>query len=122
MVAAILIPIIFIYFFIKSKKEANKYHREWITMTDIRIDSSVIGTVSQIFTQKERFYYNKFLFETTLIIQTTEGRTIKLKKIEPITPEFTPPLFLPGEQLAFYGFWDQDYFRFSLFENFNTQE
>jgi hypothetical protein len=115
MVTAFLIPAIFIYFYMKSKKEAKKYHDEWITMNEIRKDTLILGTVIHKTTQKQRYYYNKYIFETILVIQTIEGRRINLKRIEPITPQFAPPTIQTGETFTFYGYWDEDYFRFSSF-------
>ncbi len=115
MVTAIVIPVIIFIFYIRSKREYKKYYDAWIALANIKEDSSITGTVYRISEEKQRFYYNQYVFVTDLNI-TTNQKKLKLKRIVPITKNFIPPTIQKGEELTFYGTWEKDYFRFTNYE------
>lgn len=109
MVTAIVIPIICIYFYWVTRKEMKKNREKWIQLENVQEESIVTGVIKTISKEKQRYYYHYFT-EVTVMTLDNGQRTIKLKKIRPLTKEMKPFSCEPGEYVRLYGKWERDYF------------
>lgn len=115
MVTAILIPIICIYFYWLTKKEMKEHDKEWLASGKIEHEAIVKGAIKSIHAEKQRFYYNRYLYIQTLQLQT-DGKSITVKKIDPLTKELKSDNFSIGEKIIIYGSWEGNTFIFDYYE------
>ncbi|WP_078547356.1 hypothetical protein [Litchfieldia alkalitelluris] len=115
MVAAIVIPAIFLFFYIKSKKEAKKYHHKWLLINQIDEATEIIGKVQKTTSERQRFYYGKYINETNVIIQRN-NTVLYLKRVDPVTTNYQAPNIELGQTYVFKGYWEDDHFRFSTYK------
>lgn len=102
MVAAIVIPILFIYFFWITKREIKEQALKWLHAGDVPDEAIFTGKIIEVITDKQRFYYNRYIFVQELKFQT-ETRLMAVRKVTPITKHFNPENFNIGENLRIYG-------------------
>ena len=115
MVAAILIPLLFLYFFILTKKENKKYTEQWLAVQYVKKEAILSGIVTSVTGERQRFYYNKYVFVTDIIIKD-KVKYSKARHIIPITSTFSPPTIETGSTIHCVGEWEQDVFRFSEYK------
>ncbi|XJZ28379.1 hypothetical protein ACF5W4_06190 [Bacillota bacterium Lsc_1132] len=109
MVTAIVIPILCIYFFWITKKEMKQQDRKWLQAGYVPEEAVFIGEIKEITNEKQRFYYNRYLFVQELKLQT-ETRRLTVKKVTPIKKPFGPEEFQIGEKVRVYGGFRDDHF------------
>jgi hypothetical protein len=117
MVAAIVIPILFLCFFIITKRERKEFTEKWLAVHNVEEEALLTGTITTITGEKQRYYYNRYIFVTDLIIKEQQ-RYKKARHILPITTEFTSPTstFAVGTKIQCVGKWENDIFRFTHFK------
>lgn len=121
MVAAIVIPILFLCFFIITKRERKDFTAKWLAVNNVEEEALLRGTITNITKEKQRYYYNKYIFVTDLVIKEQHKHT-KARHIMPITTDFTPPTFTIGTKIHCIGKWENDIFRFTNFKELDKRE
>ncbi len=109
MVAAVIIPILCIYFFWITRKEMKEQDRKWLKAGVVPEEAVFVGEIKEITNEKQRFYYNRYLFVQELKLQT-ETRRLTVKKVTPITKPFAPETFQVGEKVSVFGGFRGDQF------------
>ncbi|MGG5253071.1 hypothetical protein ACQYAD_06200 [Neobacillus sp. SM06] len=102
MVTAVIIPILCIYFFWITRKEMKVQEQKWLKAGDVIEEAVFAGEIKEITNEKQRFYYNRYLFVQELKLQTDTGR-MTVKKITPLRKPFIPEHFEIGEKVRVYG-------------------
>lgn len=109
MVTAIVIPILIIYFYWITKKEAVKQKQNWETLDDIKLEARIQGTIDSISVEKKRFYHQYYMMVTTLRIEDrTQSYTVIRK--QPFTKAWLPMALCKGDIVQAYGQWEKDIF------------
>lgn len=114
MIAAIVIPILFLYFLYLTMKERKKRIQLWTNIGNIREESVIKGKIVQIYTSKYTYIGKYEVLEATLLIKTNNG-TIKAKKKMPITSDFQPPYFEVNTTIYCYGSYIRQHFIFNRY-------
>ncbi|NHM29666.1 hypothetical protein [Neobacillus terrae] len=109
MVTAIVIPIICIYFFLLTRKEMKENDMKWKNSGHFNEEAIVEGVIKSISSEKQRFYYQRFIFVQELQVETGTSSTA-VKKVTPITKDFVIEEFQIGKRYQFIGEWNQKYF------------
>ncbi|WML43578.1 hypothetical protein [Neobacillus sp. PS3-40] len=115
MVTAIVIPIICIYFFWLTKKEMKEHDIKWLATGQVPQEAIVQGKITSMFDEKQRFYYNRYIYVQELKLQT-ETKLITVKKVSPITHDMKIVPFQLGEEIRVYGRWQDQQFYCANFE------
>jgi F0F1-type ATP synthase membrane subunit a len=115
MVTAILIPIVCIYFYWLTKKEMKEHDKEWLASGEIKHEAVLKGVIKSIYAEKQRFYYNRYLYIHTLVIQA-DAKSITVKKIVPLTKDLKPDNFTVGDIITVFGRWEANTFLFNHYE------
>ncbi|WP_339145696.1 MULTISPECIES: hypothetical protein [unclassified Sutcliffiella] len=110
MVTAIVIPVLILYFYWITRKEAAKQKARWENLCDIPLESRVEGKVVDLHTEKKHFYHQLFTLDTTIRIQNI-NKTITIVYKQPYTESNSPPSLMPGDELMIHGMWEDDLFR-----------
>ncbi|MCA1029941.1 hypothetical protein LCL95_02700 [Bacillus timonensis] len=114
MVAAIVIPLLLLYFYIVTKREYDNHHKKWINLDKVCEDSLITGKVIRISQTKKRFYYNKYTQETEIILKSN-STNIVVKKIMPLTISMNSLDIRVGDHIVCYGQWQKDFFQMSRY-------
>jgi len=109
MVTAIVIPIICIYFFLLTRKEMKENDTKWKNAGNFNEEAVVEGIIKSISTEKQRFYYQRFIFVQELQVETGT-LSIAVKKVIPLTKNFVSDEFQIGKRYQFVGQWKQKQF------------
>ncbi len=109
MVTAVIIPILCIYFFWITRKEMKRQDQKWLKAGDVTEEAVFAGKIKEIANEKQRFYYNRYLFVQELKLQTDTGK-MTVKKITPLKKPFVPEDFQIGEKVRVYGGYLGDQF------------
>ncbi|WLR52209.1 hypothetical protein LC040_04690 [Bacillus tianshenii] len=115
LIAAIVIPIIFLYFLMLTRREHRKHHEAWLTSGIVEEHASIRGRVVRLNTSKRIFYQQKRIFTLEVVIQEEERKHTAIIE-KPITEPFTSPTLEIGQEIIAYGQWDNKYFRINRFE------
>ena len=115
MVTAIVIPMICLYFFWISKREMKKQDQKWLECSNVPEEAVLIGKIYSLVEEKQRFYYNRYIYVQELKLQT-EIKSVKLKKITPCTKNVKLDAFTIGETIRVYGKWEGNQFYFNRYE------
>jgi hypothetical protein len=115
MVTAIVIPIICLYFFWLTSKEIKEQDVLWLATCQIRQEAILTGAIKSIVEEKQRFYYNRYIFVVTLQLQTPT-KLITTKKITPIKKNMDKDSFSIGDVVRVYGKWEGSTFLFNHYE------
>jgi hypothetical protein len=120
MVTAIVIPIICLYFFWLTRKEMNEQDQKWLDISNVQEEAVITGQIYDLVEEKQRFYYNRYIYVQELTLQT-EIKSIKLKKITPYTKDINLDPFTVGTTIRAYGKWEGNDFVFNHFEVINSE-
>lgn len=115
MVTAIVIPIICAYFFWLTGKEMKEQKEKWLQLENVLEESIIVGTIKEIKTEKQRYYYHLHTDVVELVLQT-DKQTIRVKRILPLQKGSNPFPFHIGDSVRIYGNWKEDTFRFKRIE------
>jgi hypothetical protein len=118
-VTAIVIPIICLYFFLITRKELKEHDIKWLAAGEVRHEASLTGEIKDISSEKQRFYYHRYLFVQELKLQTGL-KLIKVKKIIPIQKNVKIEEFHIGDIIRVYGSWERSQFLFNNYEIINS--
>ncbi|WP_246940292.1 hypothetical protein [Bacillus pinisoli] len=113
MVAAIVIPIIFLYFLIITLKERKRKYEEYYELDHIKEEAFITGKVVQFTSKQKKFIGNHYVYVTTLIIVNQKLSRIKAVRVS------TAGLPIPISEetnISCYGFWNKDYFTFHRYK------
>jgi F0F1-type ATP synthase membrane subunit a len=70
MVTAVVIPIICLYFYWITRKEMKLNDSKWLALAEIKKEAVVTGEIRSISTEKQRFYYHRYILVYELTLQT----------------------------------------------------
>jgi hypothetical protein len=115
MVTAILIPIICVYFYWVTKKEWKENHQKWLDLGNLHEEAMVSGEVVQIEEYKMKFYYNRYVYVTEILLKTNL-KSIRVKRMIPIMNTVEPCQIKIGDFVRLYGNWQENDFRFLRYE------
>jgi hypothetical protein len=115
MVTAVVIPILFLYFFWITRKEMKLNDSKWLAAAEVAKEAVLTGEIKSINQEKQRFYYHRYILLYELTLQT-ETKLIKAKKIIPIRNNIEIDTFSVGEVLRIYGSWDGNHFHFNEYQ------
>ncbi|WP_066318042.1 hypothetical protein [Bacillus sp. FJAT-29814] len=115
MVTAILIPIVCFYFYWLTKKEMKEYDQKWLAAGDIAHEAVLKGIIKGVRAEKQRYYYNRYLYVQILSLQT-DGKIITVKKMSPLTKDTKPDNISVGEIITVYGSWEGNTFLFNEYK------
>jgi hypothetical protein len=99
----------------------KEHDAKWLTAGEVKAEAMIAGQIKSFNSEKQRFYYHRFLLIQELKIQT-DTQLIKAKKISPLKKETKPDFFVQGESILLYGSWQGNYFLISHYENVNSDE
>jgi hypothetical protein len=119
MVTAIVIPIICFYFFWITKKEMKEQDIKWLATGQVPEEAIVTGEIKSSFDEKQKFYYNRYIYIQELKLQT-ETKLITVKKLTPITKDIKIEPFQVGEKILVYGRWQDQQFYCAHFEKIQS--
>ena len=109
MVTAIVVPILIVYFYWVTKKEAKKQKERWKNLTKVPSESRLEGKILFIHTEKKRFYHQLYTLETTCRIQN-HTRIVTVVYKQPYTPSSASPDLSNGDMLQAVGSWEGEVF------------
>ncbi len=112
MVAALVIPVLFLYFLYLRLLENKKGIREWQNLNKFKEEACITGKIIQLNTKNEKFVGRHSISKTTIIIQYNR-KLIKAINKTPITTSFLPFEVKEGMEIKCYGYWDKGVFLFS---------
>ncbi|HYK74677.1 MAG TPA: hypothetical protein VEV44_16400 [Pseudoneobacillus sp.] len=118
MVAAILIPIIILYFYLVSKKDLKENEQKWKSLTQLHEEAIMTGEIVQLSVTKKRFYYHRYIQVVDIHLKT-DTKTINVKRITPYTKNSRPVLLKKSDKVRLYGNWQENEFRFLRYEHIN---
>ncbi|WP_053073798.1 hypothetical protein [Bacillus sp. LL01] len=109
MVTAIVIPVLILYFYWITRKEAAKQKERWKNLHNIPLESRVEGKVMNLRTEKKRFYHQLFTLDTTMRIQSHD-RIITAFYKQQYTDSSFPPSLTQGDEIRLNGRWENELF------------
>lgn len=107
-VALVIIPLLFLYFFFKTKREKKEQHQQWLSIGHVPESYTITGDINRIVYGKERFYYKKEINVYDLTIKT-DKKIIKVIKKEPFLGDNIQQ-FSTGMRVRCLGEWNDDHF------------
>jgi hypothetical protein len=121
MVTAIVIPIIFLYFFWLTRKEMEEHDIKWLAAGEVKQEAMLTGEIKSINEEKQRFYYHRYLYVQEIKLQS-DSKIVKVRKVTPIRKNIIIEPFTIGEVIRIYGSWRGSYFHFSKFEQLTQKK
>lgn len=115
MVTAILIPIILFYFYWITRKQKKQYYEKWLSAGNVFKEAVITGEIISITEEKERFYYEHFIFIQTLNLRAGP-KIVQARKITPMTETMCKHSFAAGQMIRVYGTWRGKRFIFQDYE------
>lgn len=114
MVTAIVIPIIFVYFYWISVKERKRHEELWLAAATVEPEAILSGQIKDVLHDRQRFYYSRWHFVYEIKLQTQTGMTT-VKKRTPLTKDLTIEQFTIGDTIRVFGRWENSEFYFSKY-------
>jgi hypothetical protein len=110
LIAMIVIPLLFLYFFFCTKKEYDKQHSCWKTIGAVPEEARLTGKATKVMKDRQRFFQSKYIY--VLEIHLFDGKkTYKVVKKEPIFQSRTTLTDVEvGETVACLGQWQDHSF------------
>jgi hypothetical protein len=108
-VTAIVIPIIILYFYYLSKREAKKKIESWMSVGTVPEEDKFDGVISNIFTELEQFYHGKYVWHCELKVKT-ESSVVKVIMRKPYVDNFNSPPLQRGRTITCNGKWKDGVF------------
>ncbi|MBT2687902.1 hypothetical protein J7I93_06895 [Bacillus sp. ISL-47] len=113
MVTAIVIPIIFLYFYWLTKKELRESYEKWSDLNNVSEEAIISGKIVHISAFKQRYYYHRYVHVLDLTIQSSGNKLLKVKKRTPLMKDAALPSVNVGDTVHLYGNWREEYFHVS---------
>jgi hypothetical protein len=120
-VTAIVVPILFAYFYYLTKKERRKYYEKWTKIRSVKEEAWVKGTVIDVQERKERYYYHYFIHVIDVVLYDSHKKIIARTQL-PATDMVEKPIFQKGETIICYGQWRDGIFFFEKFLTSHSTE
>jgi hypothetical protein len=120
MVAAIVIPLIFLYFLYITIKERKQQYSKWLNLEHVKEEAYLSGKVIQV-SRNEKFIGKHLVSITTLLLQDKVKVHKAVRKL-PKTNSFHPFTIEEGTYIRCYGYWDQDLFIFNRYNIMGTKK
>jgi hypothetical protein len=115
MVTAIVIPVICLYFYWLTRNEMKEQDVKWLAASHVRQEAILTGEIKSVVQEKQRFYYNRYIFIQTIKLQTA-NKVISVQKVTPITKNVKIDSFTVGDVITVSGTWEGSKFLFSHYE------
>ncbi|PLS16560.1 hypothetical protein CVD28_15870 [Bacillus sp. M6-12] len=109
MVTAIVIPIICLYFYYITKKEMREQEAKWHAVGNIREEAAVSGEIVSITSEKEKYYYHRYIYNQHIILRTKSGNIHLIKK-EPAKQKVPQLPFHEQQRIMAFGTWENSRF------------
>ncbi len=109
MVAAIVIPILFIVFYFIVKRNNASYEQKWKEVGKIREQITLTGNLERFFVEKKRFYQHRYIWHVQLYLKENKN-VIKVIFEKPAQTDELPIQLSINEKVKCYGHWDQKTF------------
>ncbi|GGC80418.1 hypothetical protein GCM10007216_08720 [Thalassobacillus devorans] len=110
-IASVVVPILIFYFYLRTKREREKYEKEWRTYGNVKSTAILEGRILRTVSYKEKFYQDLYLQVTELWIDGKQGRVKAIKK-EPALSDNEKAGFHTGEHVRLSGEWHHSTFYF----------
>jgi hypothetical protein len=120
-VTAVVIPILFAYFYYLTKKERRKFYEKWLDIGEVKEEAWVKGVVIEIRERKERYYHHYFVHVIDLVLEDNHKKIIARTQL-PATDVVKKPYFQRGETIICYGEWRNELFLFKRFLSMKATE
>jgi hypothetical protein len=88
---------------------------KWLAAAEVKKEAVLTGEIKSINTEKQRFYYHRYILVYVFTLQT-ETKLIKAKKIIPLKDNIELDSFSIGEVIRIYGSWEGNHFQFNEFQ------
>jgi hypothetical protein len=88
---------------------------KWLAAAEVKKEAVLTGEIKSINTEKQRFYYHRYILVYVFTLQT-ETKLIKAKKIIPLKDNIELDSFSIGEVIRIYGSWEGNHFYFNEFQ------
>jgi hypothetical protein len=119
MIAAIVIPILFLYFLYITLKERKRKYEEYLKLDDIKEEALISGQIIQINTKSKTFVGEHDVTITSILLIGENSTQYKAVKTSPSTT--TTPTLKEGFQVVCYGYWKKDLFIFYRFKTIDPK-
>jgi hypothetical protein len=113
-ITAIVIPILFAYFYYLTKKERRKYYEKWTRIRNVKEEAWVKGIIIDVQERKERYYHHYFIHVIDVILHVSDKKIIARTQL-PATTMVEKPIFPKGDTIICYGQWRNGIFFFEKF-------
>jgi hypothetical protein len=114
MVAAIVIPLLFLYFLVITIRERKMKYEEYLNLDFIKEEAFISGIVTQIDTKSKAFIGKHYVIITTLLLLNNNQVYYKAVKTSPSSKG--QQTITEGMQIICYGYWEKDVFIFNEFK------
>jgi hypothetical protein len=88
---------------------------KWLAAAEVKKEAVLTGEIKSINTEKQRFYYHRYILVYVFTLQT-ETKLIKAKKIIPLKDNIELDSFSIGEVIRIYGSWEGNHFHFNEYQ------
>jgi hypothetical protein len=121
MVAAIVIPIIFLYFLYIAIRDRRQQYSKWLNLEHVKEEAYLGGKVIQVTSRTERYVGKHLVSITTLLLQDKFKVQKAVRKLPKI--DSSPPFNVEeGTYIRCYGYWDRDLFIFNRYNIMETKK
>ncbi|MBU8907145.1 hypothetical protein [Desertibacillus haloalkaliphilus] len=120
LVAAIVLPALFLTFFIIVKRDQKEHIKKWEQIGTIEEAKVLSGQVSRFHIDKKRFYQSMFIWSIELMISNDAGQH-KVIIEQPMKQENQPLTVKANDLVVAFGQWQGDYFYANRVEIKNEQ-
>lgn len=110
MVTAIVIPIIYLYFYWLTKKEMRESYAKWVELKNVPEEAIISGMIVDMNVSKQRYYYYRYVHVLDLTIQSSGKKQWKVKKMTPLMKGSHLPSVNIGDNVHLYGNWKKEFF------------
>lgn len=114
MVTAIVIPVLFLYFYYITRKERKQFYNQWLQIGKVTEEAWVKGTITGIQEKTEHYYYNYKIYVIDLLLQH-ENEKVTARIQFPAIDSLQKPSFRIGETIICYGEWKNGVFLFATY-------
>ncbi|MBM7659491.1 hypothetical protein JOC85_000258 [Bacillus mesophilus] len=114
MVAAVVIPLLFLYFLVITIKDRRQKYEDYLNLDTIKEEAFISGKVLQIDTKTRAFVGKHYVNIVTILLHNKEHQAYQ-KAIRTSTTSIEPQVFTEGTEVICYGYWEKDVFIFNRF-------
>ncbi len=105
MIAAIVIPILFIFFYFTVKRNNAAYEKRWRNVGDINEQLTLSGTLERSFVEKKRFYHHRYIWNFQIYLKD-KHELIKVIYEKPALTDIPPLKLTTHDKIKCYGQWN----------------